>query len=65
MIRAICGYLRNRGSGSNKFNVSTASALVAATAGAKVAKHGNRGATSKSGSADVLEAAGVNLCIGR
>ena len=49
------------GSGSNKFNVSTASAIVAATAGAKVAKHGNRGATSKSGSADVLEAAGVNL----
>jgi len=49
------------GSGSNKFNVSTASALVAAAAGAKVAKHGNRGATSTSGSADVLEAAGVNL----
>lgn len=49
------------GSGSNKFNVSTASALVAACAGARVAKHGNRGATSKSGSADVLEAAGVNL----
>ncbi len=49
------------GSGSNKFNVSTASAIVAAAAGAKVAKHGNRGATSKSGSADVLEAAGVNL----
>ncbi|PCJ22932.1 MAG: anthranilate phosphoribosyltransferase [SAR86 cluster bacterium] len=51
------------GSGSNKFNVSTAAALVAACAGAKVAKHGNRGATSKSGSADVLEAAGVNLSI--
>ena len=51
------------GSGSKKFNVSTASALVAATAGAKVAKHGNRGATSKSGSADVLEAAGVNLSL--
>lgn len=51
------------GSGSNKFNVSTASAIVAAAAGAKVAKHGNRGATSKSGSADVLEAAGVNLSL--
>jgi len=51
------------GSGSNKFNVSTSSAFVAAAAGAKVAKHGNRGATSKSGSADVLEAAGINLAL--
>lgn len=52
------------GSGSNKFNVSTASAIVACCAGARVAKHGNRSATSKSGSADVLEAAGVNLSLG-